>query len=211
MKKSVNKNNKTSRSKARLSLTPTRLVVIILGIAVLLPLVVYGYNKWLDVKDYEKFQTLKMNTEVVNKTLQDADKNIVWKIGYSCVRAHVVWENGATRCSTGTVADITLVDPSKARGHIDLYNLSLDTSTQLVHAPNENDRTYPDATVTGDYALTNKNRYSSRSYTDKATSAPCTITYKLETSKNDDQKFILNVSFNCTDNSRNTWFPRSDI
>lgn len=192
MKKSLNKNKK-------INILTKRNIIILIVLVLLIPLTVYGYNKWLDYNDQQRFMKVKADVEEIQRRLEAAAPEVTWKLEPTCRRAHLTFGDGDASCEIRVSAQLNTQDGEFA------YNTA--KKLDSVVAGNEN-LELDKASDNDAFLKTLSDGYDGQSYSHKGTNMNCSTLKQVKSSGLSSEVYL---SFNCRDYSRDTWLPRSDI
>jgi hypothetical protein len=195
MSKSINKNKKMNL------FTKRNAIIAAVTLVVAIPAAIYGYNKWLDYSDQQRFLTLKSDAEEIQKRLETALPDIEWKLVPTCRRAHLTFGDGAASCEVLVTGEEQASSGQEASSLSAKLDDVFGSSTDLLAIRREGTEK-PAGFIGKLEAGIVGNGYNSLS-----TGIMCS-TLKEVLAKDSNRIFAFTLS--CVDDSRDIWFPRSD-
>jgi hypothetical protein len=194
MKKSLNKNKK-------INILTKRNIIILIVLVLLIPLTVYGYNKWLDYNDQQRFMKVKADVEEIQRRLEAAAPEVTWKLEPTCRRAHLTFGDGDASCEILVSGEKDITNKQKALSLSDRLDGVFASTTDLLFLRRKGTETpkgFMDRLDEGTVG---------NGYNNISTGMPCS-TLKEILLKDSSPIFVF--TFSCVDDSRDAWFPRSD-
>lgn len=194
MRKSVNKNKK---------ITTKHKLVIVAAVVLLLiatPFAIYAVNKWLDARDYERFMTVKNDVEEIERRLGDALPEMNWNLEPTCSRAHLTFGDGDAGCDVRTTGFVIATNPDEVIRLSNAFDEVITNSHDLLRERRKGEEN------PANFMINLEEGFTGAGFTNIQTGMNCS-SYKeiaVDTTK------TFSLSFACHDNSRDTWFPRSD-
>lgn len=181
-----------------------RMQLVIIGVVLGVPLLItsawWGINGYLDIKDREKFESVREDVDQVAAKLQAVDADVEWETNASCDRTNVKFQEGTPWCWVRVKAEIEVHNDAEASDIIRIYNdaySAIDSFTAIdsynpTYHPN-----FPENLEAG---------FAGQGFRHNFTDIVCGSLYEISK----DNPNELHLSFDCTDLARDTWFPRAD-
>lgn len=197
MGKSVNKNKKSSIFSKR------NIAFAVVVLIITTPLVTYGINRWMDNIDRERFTAVKGAVEKIADRLSTNLSEIEWIVESTCRRGNLPFGEGDASCDSRVTGTLPAVSLDNIQSVAARFNDTLAESSDLIEERKAEQK--DPETFLADLEL----GYSGAGFNDRSTGMRCSSLQQIVKDSLDSKVFRL--VFECSDHSRDTWFPRSDL